>query len=304
MVAKRDHNSEPGQCVDGNGDPERACPQGRNKRLSRRPLFVACSLGLVLLICFAATEIILRIAGYRTWKSLADNTCPIVFEPDPVLGWRNKPGSYRIPRHVPTGVETSFTIRPGGWRATSQTETHRRNVMAVVGCSFTQGSAVADQDTFAWKLQESFPEWEVRNYGTGAYGTYQCLLILERLFKAGDRPGLVVYGFYEDHENRNVAEPMWLRGLMQYSHQGFAGVPYCTLDGDGHLERHAPGVVRSIPAARISVDFGAGRVAPHEMEDQASRFAKTRGYPSAARGNGPFVPGPWRSVFYRVSVRR
>src|SRR5262249_12408647 len=45
-----------------------------------------------------------------------------------------------------------------------------------IGCSFTQGWAISDQETFPWGVQEHFPAARVLNAGTAGYGTYQSLL--------------------------------------------------------------------------------------------------------------------------------
>ena len=50
----------------------------------------------------------------------------------------------------------------------------------VLGCSFVQGWALSDEETFAWKLQERFVRARVLNFGTAGYGTTQSLLALER----------------------------------------------------------------------------------------------------------------------------
>ena len=70
--------------------------------------------------------------------------------------------------------------------------------MLLVGCSFTMGWAVADDETWAWRLQELRPDVEVVNRGVGGYGTLQSLLLLEQLLgRDGQRPARVLYGFID-----------------------------------------------------------------------------------------------------------
>lgn len=80
----------------------------------------------------------------------------------------------------------------------------------------------------------------MRNYGTAGFGSYQSLLTLERAFRSGLRPRLVLYGFIPDHENRNVAPDYWLKFLSQYANRGHVDVPYCTVGADDNLVRHGP----------------------------------------------------------------
>jgi hypothetical protein len=53
-------------------------------------------------------------------------------------------------------------------------------------------------------------------------------------------PALVVYGFNEDQERRNVAAPGWLEMLANGASRGTVRLPYVSLDDAGNLQRHAP----------------------------------------------------------------
>jgi hypothetical protein len=110
-----------------------------------------------------------------------------------------------------------------------------------VGCSFTQGWAISDDETFAWKLQHGHPEVEFRNFGTAGYGTYQSLLVLERIFQGPvvDRPSMVIYGMISHHESRNVASNEWSWFLHVFNSMDI-DPPFCTLDASGTLLRHPP----------------------------------------------------------------
>lgn len=171
-----------------------------------------------------------------------DAGLPALHEPDPELGWRNKEGAVEWPgRGADEGRPIALSFWPGGLRATAARLVEGRPEVAVIGCSYTQGWAVGDAETFAWRLQERFPSLAFRNLGTAGYGTYQSLLALERFLRA--RPGavpLVIYGFIEHHEVRNVAPAGWMRALRTVSAAGPLAVPFASLDADGRLERHPP----------------------------------------------------------------
>jgi len=184
---------------------------------------------------FFGAELILRSKGYRL-KLVDTSRESIVYNFDSVLGWKNKPGIYTKWRVDNVKV----TIFPDASRATHIPQQEKAGKIITVGCSYTLGWAVSDNETFAWRLQENFPSLQVLNYGTGAYGTYQSLLLLEKIFSDQPPPLVALYGFCDFHEIRNVATSSWLRGLWQSSKRGRVAVPYCSIDENFNLIRHAP----------------------------------------------------------------
>jgi hypothetical protein len=185
----------------------------------------------------AAAEIVLRATGRPPWKeTVYASDMPLMHEPDGELGWRNKPGEY-----VFGTPEVRMTFWPDHTRATAPRSVGTAPSVLVIGDSFVQGWAVSDQETFAWKLQERFPHAAVRNLGCAGYGTTQSLLALERyLGEDGAKPEVVVYGFSDFHEGRNVATASWLKNLAQLAQRGHVSTPYASLGKDGALELHPP----------------------------------------------------------------
>lgn len=197
---------------------------------------------LCVLIALFLVEVSLRLFGVEPWYApgrVAND--PVVYEPDPILGWKNQAGKHVLPPYQATGKEITVTFLPGGLRATRVEGTPHddRDKLVCIGGSYTQGWAVADEETFAWKLQSKLPSRNVLNYGTGAYGTYQSLLLLEGLLPSLNSTDIVLYGFTHFHEERNVASSDWLETLERYSRRGHVSVPYVTLD-NGVLTRNAP----------------------------------------------------------------
>ena len=169
-----------------------------------------------------------------------DEGLPVLQEPDPVLGWRNKAGSVVWPgQGEDAGKDIRMTFWADGLRATAPAPALDRPQVVVIGCSYTQGWAVSDDETYVWRLQSEFPSHAFLNYGTAGYGTYQSLLSLERHF-AADRepPAVVIYGFIDYHEGRNVAPASWLKALATASRAGTLSVPFVSIGADGELERH------------------------------------------------------------------
>lgn len=204
-------------------------------------LVLGVTLCCALVVGLGMAELLLRVAGRRPVEPLGRTNEPTTNVPDPVLGWRMKPGSYRYPGYTNDAPPITLTIWPDGSRATRAQQTEQRRRIVLIGDSFTQGWAVSDDDTYAWKLQARFPAVEVVNYGTGGYNGVQALLRLEEHLQARPHPpDWVVYGFNEDQERRNVADPSWVGLLGIAPHRETVRLPYALLDGHGGLRIYPP----------------------------------------------------------------
>ena len=186
-------------------------------------------------------ELLLRVTGHTPWKYVVlDRNEPTVHEPDPILGWRNKEGAYTVPSYVRGGDAIDVTFLEHGRRVTGPRNHDAKEDFIIVGDSFTQGWAISDAETYSWKLQQRYPSMKIHNYGTGGYGTYQSLLVLEQQLPRLESPALVIYGFFSHNEVRNVADHEWLRILSSYSKRAHVNLPYGSVDDDGRLVRHDP----------------------------------------------------------------
>ena len=209
---------------------------------SKHLLFTVITAGLSIGLVLAGAEILLRTSGREPWHPLAiDPGQPVIYQPDSELGWRHQEGEYRFPPFSPLGRAVRMRFEPDGGRSTGERSGAGDGTIVIVGGSFTEGFAISDDQTFAWKLQERFPSVRVRNYGHGGYGTYQSLLLLEQVLSQRPAPVMALYGFYEGHEIRNVATADWLRMLsMMLRRHTSISMPYATLRGDGVIVRHRP----------------------------------------------------------------
>jgi hypothetical protein len=206
-------------------------------------LLPALTLLITLSVIGLGAEVLLRLAGREPWTRLDENPDhPVIFQPDATLGWRHKPGDYVFPPFWPRGPEVSMSLLEDGSRNTGTPPNAGPDTIVTLGGSFTEGFAISDHQTFSARIQQRFPEVTVKNFGTGAYGTYQSLLMLEEILGRGPAPIIVLYNFYEGHEVRNVATAEWLRFLSRYArrHGSAIGIPYATLDARGELLRHPP----------------------------------------------------------------
>jgi hypothetical protein len=212
---------------------------GQRSAVGRTALRIATA-GITLALCLAGAEGVVRVSGRRPWTDgPAHANEPTMMRPDPVLGWRTKPGEYVYPGYTPRAPSIRMTVWPDGSRATRSHDDARSRRMILVGDSFTQGWAVSDDETWAWNIQARWPGFDVRNHGTGGYSTYQSLLLLEDLLNRPDPlPEVVLYGFSDHHENRNVAEASWLRSLAANNRAGARlTLPFCTLGPTGPSSR-------------------------------------------------------------------
>jgi hypothetical protein len=210
-------------------------------RRPREPAFFVAALFLGLLLAVLVVESMFRLMGHYRWTyaGVAAKE-PTMHEPDPTLGWKNKEGKYVYPAYMEGGEDIHVTILADGSRLTGTRPGKGSGRLVFVGGSFVRGSAISDDETFPYKIQKRYPSIRVSNFGTGGYGTYQSLLLLERLFSHSPPIRTVLYGFATFHEARNVASFFWMRTLAHYSKRGLVGIPYATLAEGGQLVRHPP----------------------------------------------------------------
>jgi hypothetical protein len=191
----------------------------RNAAAKIALLLATTALGL------AAAELAARGLGFRPIPAeVNENFRPdseygwAVF--DPALGWRNKPG-------VSVSNEpgkASMTFWNDGRRSTRRDPAPQPLPQVLfVGCSFTQGYGVLDEETFPYRFAQTNPNWDVENFGTGGYGAYQSLLRMRDVFsRKVYAPRLVVYGYVDFHSYRDVAGYAWVKALRNGKGEFFA----------------------------------------------------------------------------------
>lgn len=183
----------------------------------------------------------LRLAGFKPFiYHSIDRDEPAMFESDPVLGWISIPGKFFIPRYHPSGEDITLENLDHDGRRTRSEPNSAEDQLVFVGGSITQGWAISDDETFAWKIQKRYPEYDVLNFGRAGYGTYQSLLLLEQELPRLTSPKHILYGFIDHHEIRNVAPAKWMYVLMSFERRGHVDVPYATIHPMTGLTRHAP----------------------------------------------------------------
>ncbi len=118
-----------------------------------------------------------------------------------------------------------------------------------LGCSYTFGLEISDEDTFVYKTSQYFPKWQFDNYAVPGYGTHQCRIMLEKLLQTPDSPkyDYVFYAFMNDHPHRVAYEYSY----MPDQNDNNCGImPYADLSWNGKLSYHERDKV-FIPGATI-----------------------------------------------------
>jgi len=262
---------------------ERNSAQRSGSSRSSRLTLVFATICIALILSLAAGELLLRLSGHTPWKYRTRPHDLHFHDFDPSLGWRIRPGTYRLPSSGTANAPTILMrFREDGSRITSEkSQPGERERVYLMGGSFIEGLGLPDDETLAWKLQSRFPHLDVRNYGVGGYGTLQVLLLLKRLLANEKPPSIVLYGLMSDHERRNIASAAWLRALSQYERQ--AATPYATVKDDGSLVVHGlikyplPWLAHRSALARFAVDkYVDINTRARSAQSQAATFALLR----------------------------
>lgn len=198
---------------------------------------------MCLAVVIVSAEFLLRWMGHLPYQARDSAVNPVgMYAPDPVVGWKNREGRYPVFGYADAAREVAFptggtwTILSGGIRSAGEKGIGAGPKVVIVGGSYTQGYGVSDDETYPWKLNSQYPFIDILNYGTSGYGTYQSLLTLEQIFSDSISPRMVLYGFIEHHEFRNVAPSEWLEAIGRK----YNSLPYCTVDSSDKLVRHPP----------------------------------------------------------------
>ena len=134
-------------------------------------------------------ELLLRAFGFHAWKYREQELKePATNEYHAILGWKPKEGVYDFPPYSKNGNYTKFTILEDGNRYSGKSSTNIKGDIVFIGGSYTQGWAVNDEETFPYLIQKKLSNFSVKNYGVGAYGSFQSFLMLEEILKKNMDP--------------------------------------------------------------------------------------------------------------------
>jgi len=203
-----------------------------------------------IILSLVLVEIFLRILGHTTFKySTKPNNEPVTNVYNKDLGWRPKVGIFQFEPWSNEGKLTTLTSSKNG--RVDKIDNPELQRILFLGGSFTQGFAVNDNETFIFNLQEKFKNFNLENYGVGGYGTYQNLILLRKLISENKDIKMVIYGYVEHHDVRNIAQDSWLKMLFEYSKRGAVELPYVSLNQD-QLEEHKSVKYQKLPLSESS----------------------------------------------------
>jgi hypothetical protein len=173
-------------------------------------VFGLVSLALMATLTLAAAELLARLTGIHPWAK-GDFKIHVtpggrLFTPHPTRGYAQLPGTFVLT--LADGYSFTMTHLSSGLRIThplaTYTDTRSKPEIWIMGCSFTHGWSLNDQDTYPWLLQAHLPEYEVVNYGVEGYGTLHALLQLREALTTQPTPRMVVYAYASLHDGRNT----------------------------------------------------------------------------------------------------
>lgn len=136
-------------------------------------------------------------AFYKTHKSYYVGNSFI--QEDPVIGFVQRPSIKMF--HTVDPKFSVYTDTIGARVGKPNMVGPAKTDMLTIGCSVAWGHGVENEKTFSSMLQNK-SGMKVVNLGLASYGTTASLLIFKKNIAL--RPRWVVYGFIEDHLNRNL----------------------------------------------------------------------------------------------------
>jgi hypothetical protein len=232
---------------------------------------------LVLAAAFVlGAEIIIRLKTLKPWRS-ADVSVTVhpggrFYQSHPVLGYTHIPGTFTVmPKN---GVPFNVSHRPNTLRVTQPIERYetlrRKEEIWIFGCSFTHGWGLNDEQTYPWRLQERFAQYEVVNFGVGGYGTIHSWLQLREALKL-KTPKIIVLAYAGFHDERNTFLRDRRKQFAPWNKLGRLVRPYARLDEEGRLQYevvHVDSEARTILTIRHSALIDFVRTLYYEREDR------------------------------------
>ena len=268
-------------------------------RGARALAYIAYCVGVFALV-FAGAEGLARLRGARPWSpaapALSVEPGGSLYTGDASVGYAMRPGRYTV--RFPTGRSFDVTHGPDGLRSVRPPE---RDAAAgarglwIFGCSFSYGWGVDDAETYAWRLQERLPEWDVVNFSVNGYGTLQSLLQLERALRERPAPAVVVLAYAAFHDERNTFLRQRRKRVAPFSQLGPLVQPFARVGEEGALRVEMAEVTyREWPGMRQSALVHSAEQSWNRLEvDRVDSAAVTRAivdrFIATARGAGARV---------------
>lgn len=172
---------------------------------------------LLTFICFELALLILGYRRYQTEPYKVEAVPENAYIADRELGIALNPGTYQITLNDSVQFTTTHTVK--GQRYVPQPSLDSAQVeITLLGCSFTYGYGVNDDETFAALLQKKHPQWRITNEAVIGYGTVQSYLQIQQIITEG-KTDVVLLNFSSYHFIRNVLSQAYRKNLkIGYAH--------------------------------------------------------------------------------------
>jgi len=165
-------------------------------------------LGLILVV----GPVLLTLSGFLLWQAVTKpprtTVNPTIFttenyqvNPDPELGFVTRPNFSTI-QHIGPTETVIYTDDLGGRISRPGFPSDQQVDLITVGCSQAWGHGVSNEATFTSYLAKNLG-LRTRNLAVSGYGGVGSLLRIGRAMNL--KPRFIVYGFWFDHLNRNLA---------------------------------------------------------------------------------------------------
>jgi hypothetical protein len=132
----------------------------------------------------------------------------------PRYGWWHLPET--VGRHEYVDYDVRYTTDKESFRITRTPDKSIGEVLCL-GCSFTFGHGVSDDEPYAAVLADHYwTSLKLHNGAVNGWGTGQSLLLLEDYLATHPAPVLVIYSWIAKHAERNGLRKTWLEFLAKY----------------------------------------------------------------------------------------
>jgi hypothetical protein len=170
-----------------------------------------------------------------------------LYEPDPELGYKPRPGKYHLilSRRARNSSEwarlsVNVTIKHDGTRWTGECKPSSSTNVYMFGDSFVYGFGVNDEQTFAFLLQQARKDMCVKLFAAPGYGMTQSFIQSHKLREQIKPNDIVILGYADYFDVRNVAAPSELRDLRDFHKsrsltEESLMLPKAALDGQGRI---------------------------------------------------------------------
>ena len=211
--------------------------------LKKTSFIILTFLGLVLLFA-AAAEVFIRMKGLEPFKIQKPE---VEVEPgekfyakNELLGYTHLPGKFKVT--IKKELSFQVTNKEDSYRITCppnrQSFYADKEEIWIMGCSFTYGWALNDEDTYPWLLQERIPEYHIKNYGVCGYGNIHSLIQINEFLKESPKPKIIIVTYATFHDSRNTFSRARRKAVYFWNFLGPLTQPYATLNESGQLKLH------------------------------------------------------------------